>query len=180
MILPDPRGPPSTTRIGARATLDQLLHRAAQRRPDAIALSDPPNRATFTDGAPRQLTFAQADRIVSAIAARMRRLGLATDAVVGIQMANTVESVLTLLGVLRAGLVAMLLPLLWRRVEAVAALSRVGAHALIVSGRVDAVDHFDLAMQIAVEIFPIRQVCGYGQSIPDGVVAFDDLFGAEA
>ncbi len=46
-------------------------------------------------------------------------------------MPNTVDSVLTLLGVLRAGLIAMPLPLLWRRADAVAALSRVGAKALI-------------------------------------------------
>jgi hypothetical protein len=69
--------------------------------------------------------------------------------------------------------------LLWRRAEAVAALNRVGVHALIVSGRIGAVDHYDLAMRIAVEIFPIRHVCGYGRAAPDGVVAFDDLFSAD-
>ena len=41
--------------------------------------------------------------MVSAIAGRLRRMGLNTDAIVGIQMANTVDGVLTLLGVLRAG-----------------------------------------------------------------------------
>ena len=53
------------------ATLDQLLTQAAQRRPDEVALSDPPNRASFTDGMPRRLTYAQADRMVSAIAGRL-------------------------------------------------------------------------------------------------------------
>jgi len=88
--------------------------------------------------------------------------------------------VLTLLGVLRAGLIAMPLPLLWRRAEAVAALSRVGVHALIVSGRIGQHDHYDLAMQIAAEIFPVRYVCGYGADAPDGVISFDDLFDAES
>ena len=37
---------------------------------------------------------------------------------VGIQMANTAENVLTILGILRAGIIAMPLPLLWRRAEA--------------------------------------------------------------
>ncbi len=53
--------------------------------------------------------------MISAIAGRLRRMGLHTDAIVGLQLANTVESVLTLLAVLRAGLIAMPLPLLWRR-----------------------------------------------------------------
>ena len=179
MILDDPRGRPGATRIGGRATLDGLLRQAAQRRPDAIALIDPINRERFTDGWPRSLTYAQADHIVSAIAGRLLRLGLRTDAIVGLQIANTVESVLTLLGVLRAGLIAMPLPLLWRRAEAVAALSHVGVNALVVSGRIGTTDHFDLAMQIGAEIFPVRFVCGYGSDAPDGVVSFDDLFAAD-
>jgi AMP-binding enzyme len=180
VILDDPRGRPGATRIGGRATLDGLLRQAAQRRPDAVALIDPVNRERFTDGGPRSLTYAQADRMVSAIAGRLLRLGLRTDAIVGLQIANTVESVLTLLGVLRAGLIAMPLPLLWRRAEAVAALSHVGVNALVVSGRIGAADHFDLAMQIGAEIFPVRFVCGYGSDAPDGVVPFDDLFAADA
>jgi hypothetical protein len=30
-------------------------------------------------------------------------------------------------------------------------------------------------MQIAADVFPIRYVCGFGESLPDGVVPFDDL-----
>ncbi len=120
MILDDPRGRPAAARIGTRMTLDGLLRRAALRRPDDVALIDPPNRESFTDGAPYHLTYAQAYRMVAAIAGRLRRMGLGTDAIVGIQIANTVESMLTLLGVLRAGMIAMPLPLLWRRAEAVA------------------------------------------------------------
>ena len=55
--------------------------------------------------------------IVSAIAARLRRLGLQTDAVIGIQLPNTAECVLTILGVIRAGMIAAPLPLLWRRAD---------------------------------------------------------------
>src|SRR5260221_7540143 len=114
--------------------------------------------------------------MVSAIAGRLRRLGTRPDAIVGLQIANTAESVLPLLGVLRAGLISMPLPLLWRRAEAVAALSHVGVSALVVSGRIGAADHYDLAMQIGAEIFPVRYVCGYGGKPPDGPVSFDDPF----
>ena len=82
MILNDPRGRPAA-RVGARVTLDELLRRAAQRRPGDIALIDPPNRESFTDGKPRRLSYAEADRMVSAIAGRLRRMGLHTDAIVG-------------------------------------------------------------------------------------------------
>jgi hypothetical protein len=179
VILNSPLERLSTAIGGQRATLDDLFQRAAARRPDAIALVDPPNRDNFTDGSPRRLTYAQADRMISAIAGRLRRVGLQTDAIVALQLANTVECVLTLLAVLRAGMIATPLPLLWRRADAITALTRVGAAALVVSGRIGKQDHFDLALQIAAEIFSIRFVCGFGRSVPDGVIPLDDLYSAE-
>jgi hypothetical protein len=172
VILDDLPQPAST---GVDATLDDLFRATAARRPDAIALRDPPNRASFTDGAARQLTYAQADRMVAAIAGRLRELNVTADAVVGLQIANTVEGVLTLLAVLRAGLIAMPLPLLWRRAEAIGAIRRCGASALIVSGRIGATDHFDLAVNAAAEAFTVRQVCGFGPHPPDGAITLDDL-----
>ena len=115
MILGDPK-----TEIVPATTLDDMFRRTAARRPDAIALADPPNRESFTDGAPRRLTYAEADRAISAIASQLRQLRLQTDSIVGIQLPNTVESVLTILGVLRAGMIAAPLPLLWRSIDAAA------------------------------------------------------------
>src|SRR5262249_47233557 len=92
---PPPRPPPGVGRVG-RPPTDEFFRRPAARRPDAIALADPPNRAAVTDGAPRRLTFAEADRMISAVALRLRRLGLGADPIVGLQMANTVHALLTL------------------------------------------------------------------------------------
>ena len=150
-----------------RSTLDDLFQRAARRRPDAVAIVDPPSRENFTEGVPRQLTYAEADRMVSAIAGRLKRLGLPHDSVVGVQLPNTVEHALTLLGVLRAGLIASPLPLLWRRRDMLAALTLVGARALITCARVDATDHCELAMHVAAEVFTIRHVCAFGATVPD-------------
>ena len=87
MILGTIIGEPNTQpqQGGSRVTIDEIFRRVAQRRPEALALADAPNRKTFTDGAPRRLTFAQADRMVSAIAGRLRHMQLPTDAIVGIQ-----------------------------------------------------------------------------------------------
>jgi len=163
-----------------RSTLDDVFRRAVARRPDAVALADPPNAKAVTGADARRLTYAQADRMITAVAARLRHLGLQTDQVVGLQMANTVDAVVTLLGILRAGMIAMPLPLLWRQADCAAALNRLGARALVVSGRIGAVDHCALAMEIAAEVFQIRQVCGFGPGLADGVVDFRDLYAVEA
>jgi hypothetical protein len=161
---------------GTAATLDDLFRRAGVSHPDALALADPPNREEFTDCAPRILSFAQTDRAISAFAAKLRGLGLHTDTVVAMQLPNTVESIVAFLGVLRAGMIAAPLPLLWRQQEIVSALGRIGAKAMVTSSRIGAIAYADMAMQAAVELFPIRQVCGFGHNLPDGMVAFDDVF----
>lgn len=161
-------------------TLDDLFRRAGVRRPDAVALIDPPNRERFTDGAPRKLTYAQADRVISAIAKRLRQLSLATDAVVALQLPNTVESVLTFLGVLRAGMIAAPLPLLWRRSDAAAALRGTGARAIITCARAGHAAQAEIATEVAAELFSIRYVCAFGETLPDGVTPLDDVFTADA
>jgi AMP-binding enzyme len=163
-----------------RATFDDLFRRAGVRRPEALALTDPANTKAITGSAARHLTYAQADRAISAVAARLRGLGLQTDAVVALQLANTVESVIALLGVLRAGLIAAPLPLLWRRQEIAAALSRCGAKAVISCARIGSYAAAETAMQAAAEVFAIRHICGFGVGLPDGVVPFDEcLAGGE-
>jgi AMP-binding enzyme len=163
-----------------RSTLDDLFRRAVERHGDAVALIDPSDRTDFAHGAPRRLTYAEADRAVSAIAARLIDIGLNTDAIIALQLPNTVESVLTLLGVMRAGMIAAPLPLLWRQIEAVDALSRIGARALVTCSRIGPVDHGELAMHIAAETFTIRFLCAFGEQHLDGVVALDDVFTAPA
>ena len=173
MLHPSPDHP-------VRATLDDLFRRALARRPDASALIDPPDRMTVTDGAPRDLTYADADRAISALAARLHGFGLPSDAVVALQLPNTVESAIALLAVLRAGMIAAPLPLLWRQADAAAALGRVGARALIGCRQIGEVDYGEIAMQLAAETFAIRFVGAFGDNLPDGVVPLDDIFSTPA
>jgi len=161
---------------GPGATLDELFRRAGVRRPDALALADAPNRAGLDGTAPRRLTFAQADRAISALAARLRRLGLPTDAVVALQMPNTVDAVVALLGVMRAGMIAAPLPLLWRQFDIVSALKGLGTKAIIADSAAQA----HTAMLAAAELFPIRHVCGFGDGLPDGVLPLETVFAEDA
>lgn len=161
---------------GNRTTLDALFRRAALRGVSAVALADAPNRDSFTDGTPRKLTYAQTDRAISAFAAQLRRLGLQTDTVVALQLPNTVESVIALLGVVRAGMIAAPLPLLWRKRDIVSALRPLGAKMLVTSSRIGSAAHGEIAMQAAAELFPVRYVCAFGSDLPDGIVPLDDIF----
>ena len=163
----------------SRVTIDEVLRCIVRQRPDAPALVDAENRERFTDGKPRRLSYAEADRTVAAIARRLRSMELPTNSIIGIQLPNIVENILTILGVMRAEMIAAPLPLLWRRAEAVEALGRIDPKALITCGHVGTFDHAGFARHLAADVFSIRYVCAFGQNLPDGVVPFDDLMAAE-
>src|SRR5215211_4503007 len=172
-------GSPGLPPASEAETLDALFRRNARRRPDAIALVDPPDRPAFTEGIARRLTYGEADRAVQTLAMRLQMLELPAGAVVALQLPNTMESIIALLAVLRAGFVAAPVPLLWRT-EAVRALGHVGARALIACPRLGRTDYNELALNIAAETFSIRFVCGLGEYVPDGMVPLGDIFAANS
>jgi acyl-CoA synthetase (AMP-forming)/AMP-acid ligase II len=154
-------------------TLDGLFGRILARHPDQLALIDPPDKLRITGQPPRRLTFAEADLAVSALAAHFVEAGLPANSVIAVQLPNTVELALTVLAAYRAGLIVALLPQLWRQAELTVAINRTGARAIVAMGRIDGVDHADLAMNAAAEAFSIRHVCGFGSHLPEGMVSLD-------
>ncbi len=150
-----------------------MFRRNLARQPDAPALIDPANKLRITGQPPQRLTFAQAERAISALAAHFIESGLPANSVIAVQLPNTVEFMLTVLAAHRAGLVVALLPLLWRQAELTVALNRTGARAIVTMSKVDGVSHADLAMNAAVEAFSIRHVCGFGSDLPEGMASLD-------
>ena len=168
------------TQPTASPTLDTLFKRVLSRQPDALALVDPANKLRVTGEAPRRLTFAQADRMISSLAAHFIESGLPANSVIAIQMPNTVEFALTVLAAYRAGLIVAVLPLLWRQAELTMALNRTAARAIVTSSRVDGVLYSDLAMNAAAEAFSIRHVCGFGTDLPEGMFSLDHAITRES
>jgi AMP-binding enzyme len=155
-------------------TLDVLFRRILARKPDALALLDPLNKQRVTGQPTKRLTYADADRAISALAAHFIEAGLPNNSVIAIQLPNTVELILTVLAAHRAGLVIAVCPLLWRQAELTVALNRTGARAIVTTARIDGVNHADLAMNAAAEAFSIRHVCGFGSDLPEGMASLDE------
>jgi AMP-binding enzyme len=172
--------PKPVTHPNASPTLDVLFQRILARQPDALALVDPLNKQRITGQAPKRLTFAQADRAISALAAHFIESGLPTNSVIALQLPNTIEFALTALAAYRAGLVVAALPLLWRQAELTVALNRTGARAVVTAGRIDGVSHADIAMNAAAECFSIRHVCGFGDDLPEGMASLDRAIAVES
>src|SRR3984885_7971455 len=117
-------------------TLDGLFRRILARQPDALALLDPLDKPRVTGQPAKRLSFAEADRAITALAAHFIEAGLPNNSVIAVQLPNTIEFVLTVLAAHRAGLVVALFPLLWRQAELTVALNRTGARAIVTAGNV--------------------------------------------
>ncbi len=169
----------STSGVTGRTTLDALLRRAAEIRPAARALADAPNRPHLIGGEPRQLTWAELDALVDALAGHLRQMGLPTDAVVATQFAMSSDAIISLLALSRAGCIAAPIPLGWGRRETSAHLQRIGARAIMTAGRIGPVESADLMRYAAAEAFSVRFVLSLGGPALDGVIPVDDVFRAD-
>ena len=178
MIL-TPSGQAPNQTMGGRVTLDGLLRRAAELHGDAPALLDAQNRPMTIGGPARQLSFADVDRTVNALARRLLAAGLATDTVIATQFALSSDAVIALLAISRAGMIAAPVPLGWGRRETSSYLQRIGARAILCASRSGSIDSADIMREAAAETFSVRFVFSLGEPVLDGVVALDEVFADE-
>ena len=164
VILDDPRGQTGGAGVGGRATLDDLLRRAAQRRPDAHRAdrSAQPRELHRRQAAPPHLCAGRSHglgdrRTAAAHGAAHRCHRRHPDRQHGRKRAHAAR---------RAA----------RRDDRDAAAAAVAAGRMRrrarprrrqcadrERARSARIDHFELAMQVAAEIFPVRYVCGFGR-----------------
>jgi len=159
-------------------TASGLLRRRAQQKPEAAALSDPPNRQMLGLNGPRAFSYGEADAAVDALAAFFVGLGLAPGDRIVLQLPNVIEAPLALLGAWRAGLTVAAVPMLWRAMEIAKVCDALEPKALL------GVSHFaqdmpaEILRDVAATRLSVRFVLGFGRDLPDGVASLDDVIAA--
>ncbi len=91
-------------------TLDDLFRDVVAAHPDAPALVDQFNRADFTDGAARRLTFGQLAKIAENLAAGFYAAGLRQDDIVVVQLPNIAELAILYLALGKLGVILSPVP----------------------------------------------------------------------
>ena len=95
----------------AETTLLDLFDNAVQSHADHLALVDPPNRDTFTDGAASRFSFRELGRIADALAATLHAAGIRKDDIVVLQLPNIAELPLLYVALARLGAIASPAPI---------------------------------------------------------------------
>lgn len=159
----------------APLSLDDIFRRTVSARPAADALFDPADKVRITGHPPERMSFEQVDRAVTNLASHFVESGLPAGSTLALQLPNTIEAVLVTLAAIRAGLVVVPIPLLWRQSELNDGLNRVRARSFVTMSRINGVDHADLAMNAAAATFSIRHVGVFGSDVPDGVSPLTEI-----
>ncbi len=133
------------------STVHQLLEAAVARRPDALALSDAPNRDALFGGGPVRLTWTELDKAIDRLAHRFSELGVGPGDKVGIQLPNVVELVVSILACVRVGAVAVPFPIQHRSHELRTGMNTVPLSLMVTGARPDRPDQLDTVAEVAAD-----------------------------
>ncbi len=155
-------------------TAEGLMRRRARQRPEALALSDPPNTEALKLGRSRRYSYGEADAAIDALAAFFVEIGLRPGDKIAVQLPNLAVQPLTLLAAWRAGLTVAVMPMLWRGYEIGKVCELIEPKALVgVSTFAGARPAEELCRVAAPHLF-VRFVLAFGQDLPDGVASLDE------
>jgi acyl-CoA synthetase len=137
------------------------------------AIVDPLNRAALTDGPARTLTWPELDEQVSRLAQVLLDEGITAGDVVGIQLPNTIEIVVSFLAVVRIGAIAAPFPVQYRAYE-LTHLSNVARAAMfITAGRIGQRPAAAELAGLQDQIPSLQKVAAFGIALPGAVIGLD-------
>lgn len=156
-------------------TFKDLLERAAERTPDAIALVDPLNRAEVTDGPALRLSYRELNQRVRRLARALIGQGVGKDTIIAAQLPNTVELAELYLAASHLGAVISPLPWQYREHELRMLIPQIAATHVITAARIGHHQHAAMVAALRDELPGLQSILAYGDGLPEGVVGLDAL-----
>lgn len=156
-------------------TLDDLLRHGVAAHPDTVAVVDPANRAEFTDGPARRLTWAELDREVDRLATRLLESGVEKDDIIAVQLPNIIELIATYLAAGRIGAIVSPFPVQYREYEIEQLVNFVEAKVFLTAARIGKHNHAEMVAALQPKLPSLRQILAWGENLPERVVGMDRL-----
>lgn len=149
--------------------LQDLFDHWVTTRPQACSVVDPPDRARFTDGAARRLSWQEVDEAVRALCGVLLEVGLQRGDVVLLQLPSVHEFLVAYVACFRLGLVASPVPVAYRAHELTHIVPHARVRALIGMSRVGGFNHGELLMQMGQHP-GVCAVMLWGDALPAGAL----------
>lgn len=165
---------PGMVKATEPATIDAYLAHWATERPDAVAVTDAPNREAAGLGGAGVISYSDLNTLVDRIARAFLAHGLRPGDIVALQIPNIAECLAITLGAWRAGLITSPMPLLWRLSEIETAFDEVAPSAIVTIPSFAGHEHAESMRDAALKVLSIRYIFSFGDNLPDGVTNISD------
>lgn len=156
-------------------TIIDVWQRQVEARADALAVADPLNRASFTDGEAQRWTYAEMDAQASRLAAVLVQHGVGKDDVLGVQLPNIGELVMVYLAAARIGAIVSPFPVQYREHEVVQLGQFVEVKALVTAAKMGTRELASENLALQAQIPSLETVLAVGDNVPAGAVALNAL-----
>lgn len=154
--------------------IGDLFDQRVLEDPDALALVDPLNRADLVEGPFRELTWAELEDQVDRMAQVLLDEGVKTGDVVGVQLPNCVEIVITFLAVLRLGAIVTPYPVQYRSHELTQLSNVANVQVFVTSTRIGKTREAARELVGLRDAIPsLKHILAFGDAVPDGVIGLD-------
>ncbi len=148
------------------STINAVVEASVREHGSELALTDPPNRASFFFGEPRRFTWTELDAAVTTLSRQLTNLGASPGTSVGIQLPNVGELVISILACARIGAVAVPFPIQHRSHELRHGISAADVRIMITYERPDRPDHLQ-AIADLLDQFSDAQLATFGETSND-------------
>lgn len=159
---------------GTKTFYDMFLENV-RNKPTALAVADPLNREAICSGAPQRFTYEQLQEKVEQLSAFLLKKGIRKDDIIGIQLPNTVEMLLTYLAILRIGAIATPFPVQYRKHEYRTLLNFTEAKAVITMTHILKHDAAQDFIDVKQEVSSLDTIFAWGENLPGDAVSLDNL-----
>lgn len=159
---------------GTKTFYDMFLENV-RNKPKALAAADPLNREMICSGAPRRFTYEQLQEEVEKLSAFLLKNGIRKDDIIGIQLPNTVEMLLTYLAILRIGAIATPFPVQYRKHEYRTLLNFTEAKAVITMTHILKHDTAQDFVDVKAEVSSLETIFAWGENPPEDTVSLNNL-----
>ena len=180
MILSSPEQIKEYTEKGwwGTDTILDLFLRNADKTPDAVALVDPPNRATFTTGEPQRLTYAQTRQAAGRLAGALAAAGVGKDDIIMVQLPNIVELALVYLAAARVGAIVSPVPVQYRTYDLKRVMALTEPKAFITAASFGGFNYVEMAQGLQADFPSLQTIIAVGDDLPGGAQSLAGILAA--
>ena len=157
----------------ADTTIRDLWQQQCNAYSERPAVSDPLNRADFTDGPAQQLSYVELGELAHHYAWVLHQSGLGKDDIVAVQLPNIVELVALFLAAQNLGIILSPMPVSYQQKELVQLCNQLEAKALITLSCYAGNNLAAKAMQWQPMVSSLSMVFCIGDQCPEGAITLN-------